>query len=158
MKRLFLILPLLYLLLPTVSVAEPRVFTEQDLEKYKSPSDKEPSNSEPYLKQNKSESLSEKINEIKKEYGQDYWCLWGNFHNKQVEKAQKEYEEAKTKLSETESAFYRKNATEFSVNLAKDHLERARKQLEEAKDNLSDFEMRAYRKEIPASWHRCQYN
>lgn len=141
---------------PLVFAEEPQTFTNKDLEKYESPSDDTTQPS--YLEQNKPNTLNDKFKEIKNEYDMEYWCIWGNFYNEQVDRAQKRYDEAKDSLSEIKSAYFRKNADKFDISLAERNLEWAEKKLEEAEEELSEFEMRAYRQGVPASWHRCQYD
>ncbi len=143
-------------------MAKDKVFTNQDIEKYKKPSDSEPQSTKIDRTIDKTSERREKAEKIKEEREQEYWCKKATVYKRRIEKAQDKVEEAEKELSELQNAepltsIQKKRATEKKIKELQKKLERGRKQLKYAERDLSDLEEEAHRKRIPPGWLRCQF-
>ncbi len=140
---------LLVLVMPALAG---QTFSNDDLQKYKLPADKE-STGPPETFREEKDPLVEKIEEDINKADQDYWCNQGNLYREKVVKAKKGFEAAKERLRKYSSIGYGLNHKR-----AKRKYARAKEKLEKAKDSLLALEDRAYRQSVPATWYRCQYD
>lgn len=142
----------------TVKKEEIPVFTNQDIEKYKKPSDSKP----PVTKIDKTVEKRERLQRIKEEQEGEYWCKKATDYKRRIERAQDEVEEVEKELSKLQNiepltSTKKKRATEKRIKELQKKLGRERKQLRYAERDLSDLEDEAHRKEIPPGWLRCQF-
>lgn len=126
-------------------------FTNEDIEKYRRPSDNK-------LHEQKRAAPPEKMIEDSKSRGkqeQEYWCKRASFAKRKVEKAVQDVREREEEITLEQSKTVRtsrKNATQQSrLRKAKDHLFAAER-------DLNDMENEAHRKGIPPGWLRCQFD
>ena len=121
-------------------------FSNEDIERYKMPSDNRSQGSSATMTDDKEEKAREK----KEHQESEGWCKKANSVRKRIEKAQDEISEAKKELSEENVG--RKKAAALRKKLGK-----AEKLKEYAERDLSDLEEEAHRKDIPPGWLRCQF-
>ena len=116
---------------------EAAVFSNQDIEKYKKPSD----NKTAYIKTDRAAERKEKTLEIKEEKEKEYWCKRANPYRKKIERIKEEAGELE----------------KLNTKKAGKRLENARKRLKYAEKDLAELEDEAHRKGIPPGWLRCQF-
>ncbi len=104
------------------------------------------------IRKKKHEQLtgSEQDKAVKKSK-QDYWCRKGNYYRNQIEIAERRVNEAEQNLREA------RRGISPRTKYAEKRLQHAKDNLQKKEQQLSQLEDRAYRSNIPASWHRCQY-
>lgn len=137
---------------------ETPVFTNQDIEKYKKPSDSKPLR----VKTDRTAGKKERAEKIKEGFEKEYWCKKATDYRRRIEKAQDDVREVEKEISELQNTgppttAKKKKSAEEKIKKLQKGLERARKQLRFAERVLSDFEDEAHRKEIPPGWLRCQF-
>lgn len=128
---------------------EPPVFTNQDIEKYKQPSD---SKFHP-VKTDRTAEKKAKAEKIKEEQEKESWCKKANSYKKKIDKIKDEITEAEKELSE-------EKGVDLSYKKKKEvqkRLHNARKHLKYAEKDLSELEDEAHRNGIPPGWLRCQF-
>ncbi|MCL4476034.1 MAG: hypothetical protein M1508_07400 [Nitrospirae bacterium] len=124
------------------------VFTNQDVEKYKNPSDSGPRT----VRTDRTAEIKEKAQKIKKEREKEYWCKKATQYRKKIEMANDDIAEAEKELSGESSVLsYKKK------RVAQDKLNKAKRRLKYAEKDLAEIEEEARRKEIPPGWLRCQF-
>ncbi len=122
-------------------------FSNEDIERYKMPSDNKSQGSGAAMTYDKEQRMREK----KEHQESESWCKKANSARRRIEKAQDEILEAKKELSE-EDMGRKKKAAALRKKLGK-----AEKLKEYAERDLSDLEEEARRKDIPPGWLRCQF-
>ncbi len=128
---------------------EAPLYTNQDIEKYKRPSDSKTG----VVKTDKAERKKEKSQKSKEEHEKEYWCKTATSYKNKIEKIQDEIAEAEKELSGESSAsisYKKKKAIQNKITKSK-------KQLRYAEKDLAEFEGEAHRKEVPPGWLRCQF-
>lgn len=165
MKKLNVITLLLLLALPVY--AQPPVFTEQDLERYKSNDQQQPS-SPNQARDERIEGTRQRIEKTldtmqnqKDKTSQDYYCRWGTYHRDQVDRYKERVEFARKELARADqgltSSSPRAYVQNIDIDLAKSRLRGAEENLKGSERDLLNFENEAHRKNIPAGWLRCQF-
>lgn len=123
-------------------------FTNEDIEKYKKPSDSESQTP-------KIDKAAEKSSQkIKEEREKEYWCKKATQYKKKIERAQEE-------IAETEKELSGVNGIPLGYKEKKaiiKKLKNAKKQLKYAERDLGDLEDEAHSKGIPPGWLRCQFD
>jgi len=125
---------------------ETPVYTNQDIEKYKKPSDSESQSA----KTDRTADRKQKAQAIEEGKEKEYWCKNASRYRKNIEKAQDDITDIENRLSKGNLCIKSKKA------LAKS-LEKARKKLKYAEGDFKDLEAEAHRKRIPPGWLRCQF-
>lgn len=132
---------------------EPRVFTNQDIEKYKSPSETKTMDTKTVLKEDREESGKDKKKRIMEEHEMEYWCKKASAYKKKIEKADEDVKEIEQEISEEASKSSR-NSKKTALRQKK--LEKAGKRFKDAEKDLADLEQEAHRKGVKPGWLRCQ--
>jgi len=133
---------------------EPRVFTNQDIEKYKSPSDAKPAPAKTVLKEDREDSGKDKKKRIMEEREMEYWCKRASTCNRRIEDGKEAIKEIKDEIFEakTEGRYSHKKNT-----MLEKKLESAKKRLRKVEGDLNDLEQEAHRKGVKPGWLRCQF-
>lgn len=128
---------------------EAPVYTNQDIEKYKRPSDSKPG----VVRTDKAERKKEKSQKSKEEHEKEYWCKTASSYKKKIEKIKDDIAEAEKELSgeSSMSLSYKKKKT------IQNKITKSKKQLRYAEKDLAGLEDEAHRKEVPPGWLRCQF-
>ncbi|MEK6582801.1 MAG: hypothetical protein AAB017_03910 [Nitrospirota bacterium] len=128
---------------------EAPLYTNQDIEKYKRPSDSKSQ----VVRADKTSEKSGKSQKLKEEHEKEYWCKTATSYKKKIEKIQDDIAEAEKELSGESSmslSYKKKKAIQNKITKSK-------KQLRYAEKDLAEFEGEAHRKEVPPGWLRCQF-
>lgn len=128
-------------------------FSNEDLEKYKSPSD----NKTPKTRAEAVEK-KKKAEKTKEQKEKEYWCKRATEYRKEIEKAQEDVEETEKKLAEIEGNPLPGAKSKKALKQLNTKLRKSKKKLRNAERDLSDFENEAHRKGIPPGWLRCQFD
>lgn len=128
---------------------EAPLYTNQDIEKYKKPSDSKSR----VVRTDKAEGKKEKSQKSKEELEKEYWCKTATSYKKKIEKIKDEIAEAEKELSgeSSMSLSYKKKET------IQNKITKSKKQLRYAEKDLNGLEDEAHRKEVPPGWLRCQF-
>ena len=127
---------------------ETPVFTNQDIEKYKKPSDSEPSP----VKTDRTAENRGKLLKAKEQHEKEYWCKTATQHKKKIERAQEDIAEAERELSGEYGALsYKKRSA------LQNRLKNAKRRLKYAEKDLAEIENEAYGKGVSPGWLRCQF-
>lgn len=151
----------LFILLLAVSIAlfsvsafgedkkEAPLYTNQDIEKYKKPSDSKSA----AVRTDKTSEKSGKSQKLKEEHEREYWCKTATSYKRKIEKVKDDIAEAEKELSGESSMHtsYKKKKT------IQNKITKSKKQLRYAEKDLAEFEGEAHRKEVPPGWLRCQF-
>lgn len=124
------------------------VYTNEDIEKYRKPSDKIARDAKAPV----ARELKEQAKGAESQKEKDYWCKKATAYRKGIEEAGDNVKEAENKLSGLKPKDKKK------ISQAQKNLERARKELRMRERDLSDLEEEAHRKGIPPGWLRCQFS
>lgn len=132
---------------------QPQLFTNQDIEKYKGPSEAKTADTKSVSREDMEKVRNDKNQSIREDKEKEYWCKKASVYKKKIKKADDDAKETEKEIS-TES---RKglHAGKKTVLLQK-KLEKARKKLEYAEADLGELEDEAHRKGVPPGWLRCQ--
>jgi chromosome segregation ATPase len=132
---------------------KPRVFSNQDIEKYKGPSDAKATDTKTVFLEDGKDSVKDKKKRIAEEHEMEYWCKRASAYKKKIKKADEE-------VKETEQGIYEGGSNSFRSSkktaLRQKKLEKAKKRLRNAEGDLNDLEDEAHRKGVPPGWLRCQ--
>lgn len=123
-------------------------FTNEDIEKYRNPSDN-----------SRRETARDSSYEKKREYSlsrdrqeQESWCNKATAINRKIEKAERSVKEIEDDIEQA------KNSQAASRNnLLRKKLKKAKERLSDEQRDLNDLENRAHRKGVPPGWLRCQF-
>jgi hypothetical protein len=127
---------------------ETPTFTNQDIEKYKKPSDSEPLP----VKTDRTAENRGKLLKAKEQHEKEYWCKTATRHKKKIEKAQEDIAEAEKGLSGEDGPLsYKKRSA------LQNRLKNAKRRLKYEEKELAEIEDEAYRKGVPPGWVRCQF-
>jgi uncharacterized protein YecA (UPF0149 family) len=133
---------------------EPQLFTNQDIEKYKGPSEAKTTDTKTVLREDREKALDDKNQSIREEREKEYWCKKASAYKKKIKKADDDVKETENKISEES----RKNLhADKKTALLQKRLEKARKKVEYAEADLGELEDEAHRNGIPPGWLRCQF-
>jgi len=130
---------------------ESRYFSNEDIEKYKSPSD----NKTP---KTKAVETKKKVEKTKEQKEKEYWCKRATEYKKKIEKAREDVEETEKKLAEIERDPLPDAKGKKALKQLNTKLRKSKKQLRNAEKDLGDFEEEAHKKGIPPGWLRCQFD
>jgi len=131
--------------------APPPSFSNDDIEKYRNPSDNRP-------REQKRTAPSEKNYEDRRPRGkqeQEYWCKRTNTAKRKIENAERDVREQEEAISREESKRVR---TSKKMNTLQSRLKKSKDKLHSAERDLNDIEHEAHRKEIKPGWLRCQFD
>lgn len=163
MYRISFIIIILLLFQNTVSAGDEtalqnsKIYSNQDLERYKRPSDPGYTQHEIRTPEKDQYTSSAKKTKSDEEYLKKYWCEKGSLYRKKVEKTKDMYAEAKKDSSDKETMYRYGKISYCKYNSARTKLERTGKALKEAEKDLNDIENEAHRDWIPMGWLRCQF-
>jgi hypothetical protein len=152
-KMICIFIALIFLLiLPLKSTAEdPRTFTDQDLENYKS-------TGKTIVPQEKIPRISDILHEIDKKYDREWWCSMGESYTRRIKDAVEDVEEAEEKLNKKKHdnfvSYYKDS---YGESMAENNLKSARRRLEKEEEEFRQFEDKARRLNIPPGWLRCDF-
>lgn len=132
---------------------QPQLFTNQDIEKYKGPSEAKITGTKTVLMEDREEVRNDKNKSIREDQEKEYWCKKASAHKKKIKKADDDVKETEKKISEESSKGL--HAGKKTALLQK-RLEKARKKVEDAGADLGELEDEAHRKGVPPGWLRCQ--
>ena len=132
---------------------QPQLFTNQDIEKYKDPSDSKTTDTKTVLKEDREEFRNDKNQSIREDQEKEYWCKKASAYKKKIKKADDDVKETEKKISEENNKSL--HAGKKTALLQK-RLEKARKKVEYAEADLGELEDEAHRKGVPPGWLRCQ--
>lgn len=132
---------------------KPRVFTNEDIEKYKSPSDSITTDTKTVLQEDREESRKSKNQRIKEEREMEFWCKKASAYKKKIKEADEDVKEIEKELSEEGS---KSSASSKKIALRQKKLDKATKRLKGAEADLGELEDEAHRKGIKPGWLRCQ--
>jgi len=139
---------------------QPHLFTNEDIKKYKTPSETGTVSEQPRASQeNKQVSRKgkKKRNKDKKqqseEHEMEYWCKKATTCNRKIEDEKAAIKEIEDEIFESKT----KSSYSHKENVKKENrLESARKRLKKAEGELNDLETEAHRKGAKPGWLRCQ--
>ena len=137
---------------------EDLTFSNQDLEKYKLPSD----NKTQATKPRRAEEKREKTRKTEEQKEKEYWCKRAEYYVKKIEKAQDEVDKQEERLDELKAAASRelgkqRKLLDKEIKKTRKKLESARKQVTARERDKARIEEEAHRKGIPPGWLRCQF-
>ncbi len=128
---------------------EAPLYTNQDIEKYKRPSNSKTG----VVRTDKTSEKSGKSQKLKEEHEKEYWCKTATSYKRKIEKVKDDIAEAEKELSGESSmhiSYKKKKAIQNKIT-------KSMKQLRYAEKDLAEFEGEAHRKEVPPGWLRCQF-
>ena len=133
------------------------ILTNQDIEKYKKPSDGETQSV--INKKAESDNKTRKAEDRKE---QEYWCKRAAYYKKKIEKAQDEVKKQDARLVELKEDASRelgkkRKALEKEIKKTRTKLKNAQKQLKDREKDIDRIENEAHKKGIPPGWLRCQF-
>ena len=157
-KKSFVLLTLALVWLLSLSAVKaggenPRVFTNEDIEKYKGPANIMPPPDARVIKEEKEADRKYKEKELKEEKEMEYWCKRGTVLKRRIEDSKDVVKETEDDILErkTKGTSSRKKSAALEKRL-----EKAKKRLRDAEGDLRDLEDEAHRKGIKPGWLRCQ--
>lgn len=130
---------------------KPLSFSNDDIEKYRNPSDNRPQEQKktaPSVKKDGGKKTREKQE-------QEYWCKRATIAKKEIEKAGRDVREREEDILREQSKSVR---TSRKMNTLQSRLKKAKDRLSSAERDLSDIENEAHRKGIRPGWLRCQFD
>lgn len=143
-------------IMPCSAENNPPVITNDDLMKYKKPSDNSPVQKQSIPTQTYKNQLSERQNQT----AFDSWCNKGTKYSNEVTKAKNNLDEAdklhRAAKHEHEIFVLYKGKMGKPNYWSEGNLNNAKNRLRQAKENLSELENEAHRKNIRPGWLRCQ--
>lgn len=132
---------------------EPQLFTNQDVEKHKSPSDAKTTNTKAVLKEYREDSRKSKNKRIMEEREMEFWCKKASAYKKKIKEADEDVKVIEKEISEEGSKSSRSSK---KTALRQKKLEKATKRLKGAEADLGELEQEAHRKSVKPGWLRCQ--
>jgi len=132
---------------------QPQLFTNQDIEKYKGPSEAKTTDSKTGSREDMEKGGNDKKQSIREDQEKEDWCKKASANKKKIKKADDDVKETEREISiESSKSRYGGKKT---AQLQK-RLEKARKKVEYAEADLGELEDEAHRKGVPPGWLRCQ--
>ncbi len=122
-------------------------FTNEDIEKYRQPSDDRGSPEKPTGAEAKRESSAQ----LQKQKEAALWCRKSTSYRKLIAKDQEDVKDLEASLDELNGAEGKKKR-----NIEK-KLEKAKKHLRNSERDLAELDDEAHRKGVPPGWLRCQF-
>jgi len=135
------------------SQGQPQLFTNQDIEKYKGPSEADSTDTKTVSREDREEVLKDKNQSIREDQEKEYWCKKASAYKRKIKKADDDVKEAEKTISEQNSKGL--HAGKKTAVLQK-RLEKARQKVGYAEADLGELEDEAHRKGVPPGWLRCQ--
>jgi chromosome segregation ATPase len=133
---------------------KPRVFTNQDIKKYKSSSDSITTDTKTVFQEDGEGSRESKNQRIMEEHEMEYWCKRASAYKKKIKEADGDVKEIEQEISEESSKSPR--SSKKKTKLRQNKLEKAKKRLTDAEADLGELEDEAHRKGVKPGWLRCQ--
>ncbi len=124
-------------------------FSNQDLEKYRSPAD---SSVVPGTVRAEERNRTAKRDEQKEK---TYWCRKASEYQKKIDRAKDEVKDSEKLASDDRNGTTLREHKPGKADRKK--YEQAKRQLREAERDLSYLEEEAHRKDVPPGWLRCQF-
>jgi hypothetical protein len=135
---------------PGTAQEQPPVYSNQDIEKYKLPSDSRPVE---IKKRGTGEERKMDARMAKDNLERERWCKRTTAQRRKIEKAQYEVRTTEKALKHEEERDV--HDTKKSKQL-RDRLEQDKRKLTVAEGEMNDIENEARRKGVPPGWLRCQ--
>ena len=132
---------------------EPPLFTNKDVQKYKSSHDAAPDRPKKVFPDDRGESSKDRKKRLMEDHEMEYWCKKASACRRKIEKADEEVKGIERQRDEESSKGFR--VAKKNTALQK-RLEKARKRLKDAEKDLDDLENEAHRKGARPGWLRCQ--
>jgi len=132
---------------------EPKVFTNEDIEKYHAPSAGSATASNPLPQEDSDTDRKYKERRISGEHEMEYWCKKARTINRRIEDDRETVKEIGDQA--VEPGTRRSSSRKKTATLEK-KLDKAKKRLRNSESDLKDLEDEAHRKGIPPGWLRCQ--
>lgn len=137
------------------SEEQPRIFTNQDIEKYKGPSVvKAKTDTRTVSRDDMERARNNKKQSIREDQEKEYWCKKASAYKKKIKIADDDVKEAEKEIAQESSKG--SHGGKKTAQLQK-KLEKARKKVEYAEADLGELEDEAHRKGVPPGWLRCQF-
>jgi chromosome segregation ATPase len=131
----------------------PQIFTNQDIEKYKGPSEAKTSDARAVSKEDAEKAQNDKNQSIWEDQEKEYWCKKASAYKKKIKKADDDVKETEGEIVQGSSKG--SHGGKKTSQLQK-KLEKSRKKVEYAEAGLGELEDEAHRKGVPPGWPRCQ--
>lgn len=156
---LFIVFALIWLpasVRDAVAVSEadgPKVFTNEDIERYKMLSDAQSTGANTVFQDDREEGQKDKKRAALEEHEMEYWCKKASACSRKIEEQKETVKEIEDKIfqARTSSGLNRKKDASLQKSLA-----RAKRGLRKAEGDLSDLQEEAHRKGVKPGWLRCQ--
>jgi len=132
---------------------QPQIFTNQDIEKYKGPSEVKTTDTKTVSREDMEKVRNDKNQNIREDQEKEYWCKKASAYKKKIKKADDDVKETEKEISEEGSKGVHGGK---KTALLQKRLEKARKKVEYAEADLGELEDEAHRKGVPPGWLRCQ--
>ena len=132
---------------------QPQLFTNQDIEKYKGPSEAKTTDTKTISREDIEKVRNDKNQSIREDQEKEYWCKKASAYKKKIKKADDDVKETEKEISQENNKSL--HANKKTAQLQK-KLEKARKKVEYAEADLGELEDEAHRKGVPPGWLRCQ--
>lgn len=131
-------------------------FSNDDIEKYKTPPDYSASKTKAGKTDRKEETKT------KEQQDKEYWCKKAAHHREKIEKSRKQVDKTEKHLAELKEEASReigkkRAAIEKNIKNIRKKLSNIQRQLKEQQEDLERLEAEAHRKGIPPGWLRCQF-
>ena len=132
---------------------QPQLFTNQDIEKYKGPSEAKTTDTKTFLREDMEKVRNDKNQSIREDQEKEYWCKKASAYKKKIKKADDDVKETEGEIVQGSSKG--SHGGKKTSQLQK-KLEKSRKKVEYAEAGLGELEDEAHRKGVPPGWPRCQ--
>ncbi len=130
---------------------KPLLFTNDDIDKYRYPSDNRPQEQ----KRTAPSTIKDGNKKAREKQEQEYWCKKATVVKKKIENAGRDVRGREEDISREQSKSVR---TSRKINTLQSRLKKAKDHLSSAERDLNDIEHEAHRKSIPPGWLRCQFD
>lgn len=132
---------------------QPQIFTNQDIEKYKGPSEPKTTDTNTVSREDMERARNDKNQIIREDQEKEYWCKKASAYKKKIKKTDDDVKETEREIAQENSKG--SHGGKKTAQLQK-KLEKARKQVVYAEADLGELEDEAHRKGVPPGWLRCQ--
>jgi len=133
---------------------QPQIFTNQDIEKYKGPSEvKATRDTKTVSRDDMERARNYEKQSIREDREKEYWCKKASAYKKKIKKADDDVKETEGEIVQgsSEGSHGGKKTSQLQKKL-----EKSRKKVEYAEAGLGELEDEAHRKGVPPGWPRCQ--
>ena len=132
---------------------QPQIFTNQDIEKYSSPSDAKTTDTKTVFQEDRNESVKDRKKRSAEEHEMEYWCERATVCNRKIEDEKEAIKEIEDEIFEAKTKGRNSQKTVAALDKK---LVSAKKRLKKAEGDLNTLENEAHRKGALPGWLRCQ--